>query len=131
MERPCALDVGKLALEPRDPLTNQTAIDFELALSGSAEEAEPAALTFEVGPRTDQPRPLVGERRELDLEPPLVGARPCAENFEDQTGPVDDLCLPVFFEGALLHRAQRAVDNDDADLIVADQGTESVECPAA
>jgi hypothetical protein len=60
-----------------------------------------------------------------------VSARPCAENFEDQTGPVDDLCLPVSFEGALLHRAQRAVDDDDADPIVADQPAESVERPAA
>src|SRR5712671_6477145 len=131
MQRPRPLDVAELALEPRDPLADQTAIDFELALSGTAEEAEPAALAFEVGPRTDQPRPLVGECGQLDLEPPLVGARPRAENFEDQTGPVDDLCLPVFFEGALLHRAQRAVDDDDADPIVADHGAESVECPAA
>src|SRR5436309_10459455 len=105
MGRPRPLDVGELALEPRDPLADQTAIDFELALSGSAEKAEPAPLALEVGPRTDQPRSLIGERRQLDLEPPLVGARPRTENFEDQTGPVDDLGLPVFFEVALLHRA--------------------------
>ncbi len=53
MERPRALDVGELALEVRDPLADQTAIDFELALSGSAEEAETATLALEVGPRTN------------------------------------------------------------------------------
>src|SRR6059058_4283573 len=125
MQRPRPLDVVELAFEPCDPFADQPAIDFEMALTGTAEEAEPAALAFEVGPRTDQPRSLIGECGELDLEPPLVGARPRAENFEDQTGPVDDLRLPVFFEGALLHRAQRAVNDDDADRIVADQSAES------
>src|SRR5207247_2884309 len=119
------------AFEPRDPFADQPAIDFKLALSGTAEEAEPAALAFKVSPRTDQPRSLIGEGGELDLEPPLMGARPRAENFEDQTGPVDNLRLPVFFEVALLHRAQRAVDDDDADPIVADQAAQSVEGPAA
>ena len=131
MQRSRPLDVVELALEPCDPLADQPTIDFELALSGSTKEAEPAALAFEVGPRTDQPRSLIGECGELDLEPPLMGARPRAENFEDQTRPVDDLCLPVSFEGALLHRAQRTVDDDDADPIVADQGAQSVESPAA
>jgi len=87
-------------------------------------------LAFEMGPRSDQPRSLVGECGQLDLEPPLMGARPRPKNFEDQTGSVDDLCLPVFFEGALLHRAQRPVDDDDADPIVADLGAKSVEGPA-
>jgi len=60
-----------------------------------------------------------------------MGARPRPENLKDQTGSVDDLCLPVFFEGALLYRAQRPVDDDDADPIVADLGAKSVEGPAS
>src|ERR1700730_7367210 len=131
MQRPRPLDVAELALEPRDPLADQPPVDFELALSWSAEKAEPAPLALEMGPRTDQPRSLVGKCGQLDLESSLVGARLRAKNFQDQTGPVDDLRLPVSFEVALQHRAQRAVDHDDSDPVVADQLAEGVESPAA
>ena len=60
-----------------------------------------------------------------------MGARPRAENFEDQPGPVDNLRLPAPFEIALLYRAQRAVDDDDPDLFVVDQFTNVFERPAS
>ena len=60
-----------------------------------------------------------------------MGARPRAENFEDQAGPVDDLGLPAPFEIALLHRAQRGVDDDEPDLVFADQSAEVFDCAAA
>ena len=131
MQRPRPLDVVELALQPGDALADQPAVDFELALAGSAEKAETAALAFEMGPRPDQPRALVRQRRQLDLQPAFMGARPRAENFEDQAGAVDDLGLPAPFEIALLHRAQRAVDDDEPDLVFADQPAQILDGPAA
>lgn len=53
-----------------------------------------------------------------------MGARPGAEYFEDQPGPVDDFGLPASFQVALLHRAQGSVDDHQPDLVVADQRAE-------
>ncbi len=114
-----ALDAVELALQPRDALADQPAVDFELALAGAAKKAEAAALAFEMGPRPHQPRALIGQRRQFDLQAALMGARALAEDFEDQAGAVDDLGLPASFEIALLHRRQRAVDDDEADRVVA------------
>jgi hypothetical protein len=50
-----------------------------------------------------------------------VGARSRAENLEDQPGSVDDLGLPPPFEIALLHRAQRGVDDNEPDIVFTDQ----------
>ena len=53
-----------------------------------------------------------------------MSARPSAEDLKDQTGPVDDLCLPAPLEVALLYRAQRSVDDDETDVGLADQPAE-------
>ncbi len=120
MQRARALDAVELALQPCDALADQPAVDFELALAGAAQKAEAAALAFEMGPRPHQPRALVGERRQLDLQPAFMGARALAEDFEDQPGAVDDLGLPASLEIALLHRRQCAVDHDEPDRVVFD-----------
>ena len=111
----CASTSSSSRLQPGDALADQPAVDFELALARAAEKAEPAALAFEMGPGPHQPRALVGQRRQLDLQAALMGARARAEDFEDQAGAVDDLGLPAPFEIALLHRAQRRVDDDQPD----------------
>ena len=126
-----ALDRLELALQPRDALADQPAVDFELALAGAAEKAEAAALAFEMGPRTHQPRALIGERRQFDLQAALMGTRPRAEDFEDQTGSVDDLRLPAPFKVALLHRRKRPVDHDETDRIFADKFAEIFDGAAA
>src|SRR5277367_6034874 len=50
-----------------------------------------------------------------------MGARPLAENLQDQARSVDDLGLPAPFEIALLHRAHRGVDDDEPDVVFTDQ----------
>ncbi len=50
-----------------------------------------------------------------------MGARPRAEDFEDQSRSIDDLGLPAPFEIALLHRAQRGIDDNDPDLVLFDE----------
>src|SRR5690606_19240953 len=83
------------------------------SLAGTAEEAEAAALAFKVGPGAHETRAFVERTRHLDLKPAFGRARTQAENFEDQPGAVDDLHLEVLFEIALLHRRERAVDNQE------------------
>ena len=121
----------ELAFQPRDALADQPPVDFELALAGTAEKTEPAALALQMGPGTHQPRALIGQRRQFDLQAALMGARPRAEDLQDQAGAVDHLGLPAFLEIALLHRRQGAVDDDEPDLVFADQFAEIGNRPAA
>ena len=64
-----------------------------------------------MGPGADQPRALISERGELDLQHALAGLGALAEDLQDQAGPVDDLGLPEPLEIALLHRRQRGIDD--------------------
>ena len=130
MQRPRPLDPFEFALEPDDPFADQPAIDLELALTGSAEKTKTAALALKMSPRPDQSRALVGERGKLDLQAALIGTRPRAKNFEDQTGAVDNLRLPAPFEIALLHWAQHAIEDNQADRVFADQLAQAFEGPA-
>ena len=114
MERAGAAHVLELALQDGDAVGDEAAVDLELAFAGAAEEAEAAALALEMGPGPHQPRALIGQRRQLDLEAAFMRARARAENLEDQAGAVDDLAFPGALEIALLHRAHGGVDHDDA-----------------
>ena len=104
-------------LEPTDPFVDQPAVHLDLLVAGSAEESEPAALALEMGPGADQPAALVGQVRELDLQPPLPGPGPGAENLQDQRRPIDDLGLPRTLEVALLDGRERAIDYHQRDLV--------------
>ena len=121
----------EFALQPGNAFADQPPVDFELAFAWAAEEAKPAALALEMCPGAHQAGPLIGQRRQLDLQPALMGAGPLAENLQDQARPVDDLGLPAPLEVALLHRAQRSVDDDEPDVVVPDQFTEVFDCAAA
>ena len=129
MQPSSPLDSVEFALEPSDPFADQPSVDLELALAGSAEKTKTAALALKMSPRPDQPRALVGERGQLDLQPALMGMRPRAKNFKDQTGAVNNLRLPAPFEIALLHWAEHAIEDNYADRVFADQPAEVFEGP--
>ena len=77
-------------LHLRDPGPDDPPVGLELALAGSA-RADPALGPRQVGPQPGQPRQLVLELGELDLEAALVGLRVQREDVEDQPAAVDDL----------------------------------------
>jgi hypothetical protein len=56
--------------------------------------------------------------RQLDLQPPFRRRRALAKDFEDQAGPVDDLCLGDFLQAFLLDRRQGRIDDQQTRLIL-------------
>ncbi len=102
----------ELALDPDDLFVDGAPVGLDLGLAGAADEAETAALAFQVGPGADEAGALVAERGHLHLQHALAGARPVGEDFQDQPGPVEKLDLPRLFQVALLHRRHRPVDQD-------------------
>jgi hypothetical protein len=101
---------------PRDRLVDGAAVGLDLGLAGAADETEPAALAFEVGPCPHQPRTLVAERGQFHLQHAFPGAGAVGKDLQDQARPVQKLAAPRLFEVPLLHRRHRAVDQDKADL---------------
>ncbi len=75
-------------------------------------------------PGAHQPAFLIGQPRQLHLQPPGLALRALAENFEDEPGAVEDLGVPGLFEVALLDRRQRVVDDDDLCLFRAHNGAD-------
>ena len=108
-----ALDLVEFDFDARDALLDQAAVGFKLRLAGAAEKAEAAALAFEMGPGAHQPALLVGEMGVLDLQRAFARARAPAEDFQDQSGAIDDFRVPGFFQIALLHRRDRAIHHHD------------------
>ena len=104
-----ALDLVEFAFDALDAVFDHAPVGFELRLARPAEKAEAAALALKMGPGADQPAFLIIEMRVLDLQRAFARARAPAEDFQDQSGAIDDLRAPGLFEIALLHRRNRAI----------------------
>ena len=59
---------------------------------------------------------------QLNLQGSLRGSRPLTKNLEDQPGAVDHFCFPGALQIALLARAEGAVHDHQADLLLLDPG---------
>src|SRR5690606_4396008 len=123
-------DPLQLLLQPHDALDDQPAVHLDLPLARAAHEAGSAALPLQVGPGADEPRALVAERGELDLQLAFPGAGALAEDLQDQAGAVDDLAVEALLQVALLHRGQLAVDDDDLDLALLHQLVQALDLAA-
>ena len=60
-----------------------------------------------------------------------MGARPRAEDFEDQARAVNDLRVPAPFQVALLYRTQHAIEDNQTDPVIADKSSEVFEGPTS
>ena len=124
-------DLGELLLELDHLLVDGAAVGLLLGLAGAADEAEAAALPLEMGPGAHEAGALVGEGREVDLQHALAGGGAVGEDLEDETGAVQQLDLPGLLEVALLHRGDRAVDQDELDLLGLDAGAQLLDLALA
>ena len=122
-------DLFELLAQPPHPLADHPAIGLDLGFTRTAEEAEATALAFKVGPAAHEAALLVIEMCELDLQPAFGSRRTLAEYLEDQSGPVDDLAGELFFQIALLDRAQRAVHDDKLGLVLLAGDADIVDLP--
>jgi hypothetical protein len=107
----------QLALQPRHPLGDQAPVSLDLGLARPAHGPEAAALALQVGPGAHEPRSLVGEPRQLHLQPPFPRPRAVGEDLEDEAGAVDHLDVPGPFEVALLHGRERVIDHHDVQVL--------------
>ena len=108
-----AFDFVEFGLDALDAILDHAPVGFQLRLAGTAEKAETAALALKMGPGAHQPAFLIIEMGVLDLQRAFAGARAPAEDFQNQSGAVDDLGVPGLFQIALLHRRNRAIHYDD------------------
>src|SRR5262249_31670451 len=116
-----ALDLLQIVLDAGDAFLDQPAVGFKLTLARAAEEAEAAALAFEMGPGAHQAALLVGQVRVLALEGAGARMRAASKDFEDQAGAVDHLRAPGLLEIALLDRRERAVHDHNPGFVGLDE----------
>jgi hypothetical protein len=121
VQPPRRLHLLDFVFEPDDALADQAAIRLDLGFAGTAHETKTAALALQMGPGPHQPRALVVQMRQFDLQRAFPGLGAAAEDFQDQPGAVEHLGVPGFLEIALLDRRQRAIHHHQLDLVAGDE----------
>ena len=112
-------------------LIDGAAVGLDLRLARTAHKAKATALPFQVGPGAHQTGPLIGQRRQFDLQHAFAGGGPVGEDFEDQAGAVQQFDLPRLFQIALLYWRDGAVDQDQLDLVGLDPGAQFLDLALA
>ena len=69
--------------------------------------------------------------RELDLQRAFPGLGAAAEDFEDQSGAVENFRVPGFLKVALLDRRQRAIHHHQFDLVPGDEADDLLDLALA
>jgi len=110
MEPPSAPNLFKFLANPHEALVDQTSVGLDLGFTRATQEAEAATLAFKVSPGPNQPRSLILQMREFDLERPLLRRRAFTKDIQDQASAVDHLAAPGAFQIALLDRRQGGID---------------------
>ena len=108
----------QFALEPHDTVPDQPPVNFNLAFPWAPKEAEAPALAFQVRPGPNEPRALIFQMREFNLQAAFARAGPFAKNLQDQPGAINYLAAPGAFQIALLHGAERGIHNHHPHLLV-------------
>ena len=121
----------QLLADGGDALVDHAPVELDLRLARAAEEAVAAALALQVRPRAHEPALLVGEVRELDLQPPLLGVRALAEDLQDEPGAVEHLDVPRPLQVALLDGRDGMIDDDEGDVAGGDQRLELLDLAGA
>ena len=124
MQIACFGDLFEVTLDGLDAVLQHPAIEFDLRFTWAAEEAATAALPFQMGPGAHEAALLVHQMSELDLQNAFFGASARAEYFQNQTGAIDDLGIPGFFQITLLHRVDDMIDHNEADVFLLDHETQ-------
>ena len=110
-----ARDVVEVRAHLLDLLADEAPVRLELALTGAA-GADAAAGAREVGPHPRQPRQVVLERGQLDLQPSLAGRGMPGEDVDDQRRAVEHLAVEQLLEAALLVRRELVVDDEQVEV---------------
>src|SRR4051794_19223254 len=107
----------QLALEPRNPLLDAAAIDFELGFTRPP-RPNAAGLTRQVSPHSREPRQQILQLRELDLEASFPAPGALREDVENELGAIENFTRKEVLQVAALGRRQLVVENHRGDVLV-------------
>ena len=110
-------------------VADHSPVSFYLCFSGAAKKAEAAALSLKMGPAADQSTGLIIEMRYFDLKAPFGACCAFPKDFKDQPGSVDHLGIERLFQIVLLDRCQRAINDDNINVIRLCTGPDVIHLP--